>query len=66
MGVSVEHGLAVIFSLREGEVWASRLDGRPPVLLGPHDQVVEAMDDFIRQGDFAERLLNKAAKDARA
>ena len=66
MSMSVERGQAVIFSLREGDVWASRLDGRPPILLGPHDQVVEAMDEFIRQGDFAERLLNKAAKDARS
>jgi hypothetical protein len=67
MGMSV-NGLALIFSLKDGDVWASRLDGRPPLLLGPYDEVIAAMHDFIGQADFAERLLNKAAsnKDARA
>ena len=68
MDMSVGPGLAIIFSLRDGDVWASRNDGRPPMMLGPNDEVVRAMDDFIRQAEFAQRLLNKAAKarDARA
>ena len=66
MGRSAEGWQSVIFSLRDGEVWASRLDDRPPMLLGPHDDVVQAMGDFIRQGEFAERLLNTAARNARA
>ena len=68
MGMSVEEGLALIFSLKDGDVWASRLDGRPPMLLGPHDEVVQAMDDFLKQSEFAQRLLNRAAndRDARA
>jgi hypothetical protein len=65
MGTSSGEGLELIFSLRNGEVWFSRLDDRTPILLGPHDGVTAAMQDFIHQGEFAERLLNKAARDAR-
>jgi len=64
--VSDEQGLAVIFSLRDGDVWASRPDGHPAMLLGPHDEVVAAMDDFIRQDDFAQRLFDKAANSSRS
>ena len=62
-GMSDEQGLAVIFSLRDGDVWASRFGGCPPTMLGPHDQVIEAMHDFIGQADFAQRLFDKAAHD---
>ena len=56
----------VIFSLRDGDVWASRSSNHLPLILGPHDEVVEAMHDFIRQAEFAQRLLNKADRNARA
>jgi hypothetical protein len=36
------------------------------MMLGRHDDVIEAMQDFIRQADFAQRLLNKAANDRAA
>jgi hypothetical protein len=52
----------VIFSLRDGDVWASRHASHAPVMLGQHDQVIAAMHDFIRQAEFAQRLLNRAAK----
>ena len=52
--------------LVDDELTRGRLDDRPPMLLGPHDEVVRAMDEFIRQAEFAQRLLNKAARDARA
>ena len=53
--------LAVNFSLRDGEVWASRHDCRATMMLGRNDEVIAAMHDFIRQAEFAQRLLNKAA-----
>lgn len=60
-----ESRLAVIFSFRDGEVWATRRDGAT-MMLGHHDDAIEAMQDFIRQAEFAQRLLNKAAIDRAA
>jgi hypothetical protein len=57
-----EMELAVNFSLRDGEVWASRHDSRATMMLGQNDEVLEAMRDFIRQAEFAQRLLDKAAE----
>ena len=54
--------LAVNFSLRDGEVWASRHDSCATMMLGRDDEVLEAMRDFISQAEFAQRLLDKAAK----
>lgn len=66
--VTNDQGLEVIFSLTNGDVWVSRHDGGPPTMIGCHDQVIEAMHDFIKQAEFAQRLMNRAAKggDARA
>lgn len=63
-----DQGLEVIFSLTDGDVWVSRHDGCPPTMIGRHDRVIEAMHDFIRQAEFAQRLMNRAAKrgDARS
>jgi hypothetical protein len=32
------------------------------MMLGQNDEVLEAMRDFIRQAEFAQRLLDKAAE----
>jgi len=66
MGMRDDWGLSLIFSLKDGDVWASRLDGGPPTMLGLHDEVVQAMNEFIKQAEFAERLFDKAARNARS
>lgn len=39
----------VVFSVEDGQVWASWYGVDAPVRLGPCDQVVEMMEDFIAQ-----------------
>jgi len=46
-----------VFSLRAGEVWASWHERDAEVKLGDLSGVVEMMRDFVRQTEFAERLL---------
>ena len=48
----------VIFSQRNGEVWATRADGVPLANLGPHDVVTAMMLDYIEQTEAAKRLAN--------
>jgi hypothetical protein len=50
----------IVLSLRDGEVWASWPDARPPVQLGQHDSVVHMMRNFIRQSEVAEKLSRYA------
>ena len=47
----------VIFSLRNGEVWASWHGWPETVRLGPIADVSAMMEDFLRQGEVGERLL---------
>lgn len=51
--------LGVIFSLKDGDVWASWPDLRPPVNLGTHETVIAMMTDYIKQADVAVRLLSE-------
>ena len=60
--MSDERALPVIFSLKDGNVWVTRNDNGPSVMLGAHDDVIKGMHDFIRQAEFAQRLLSKATK----
>ena len=46
-----------VFSLRKGEVWASWYEHDAEVKLGDLPEVVDMMRDFVRQTEFAERLL---------
>jgi hypothetical protein len=46
----------VIFSLEEGEVWASWRGAGPPMSLGKQEQVEEMMEDFLAQGELGKRL----------
>jgi hypothetical protein len=47
----------VLFSLDEGEVWASWHGRGPRVLLGSREKVSVMMKDFLAQGEIAKRLL---------
>ena len=60
---SVPHGnyewhreRGMIFSLREGFVWASWPDTEATVRLGRHDKVAAMMRDFLAQDALSERL----------
>ena len=48
--------LNVIFSLRDGYVWASWPDGDAAVRLGEHEVVSAMMLDFLAQDELARRL----------
>lgn len=46
----------VLFSLDQGEVWASWYGRGPRVLLGSEEKVSGMMEDFLAQGEVARRL----------
>ncbi len=46
----------VIFSLEEGQVWASWYGQGPPVCLGSRKRVGKMMEDFLAQEELAKRL----------
>ena len=51
-----ERDLGIIFSLRDGYVWASWLDSEASVRLGRHDVVTSMMRDFLAQDAIGQRL----------
>ena len=59
-GASEESG-GVIFSLEEGQVWASWHGGGPPMPLGSKERVSEMMRDFLAQVEVGKRL-NRSRK----
>jgi hypothetical protein len=46
----------VVFSLDDGQAWASWYGIDAPVRLGPQDEVVQMMEDFIAQVELGKRL----------
>jgi hypothetical protein len=48
--------LGIVFSSRDGFVWASWPDSDGAVRLGRHDMVANMMRDFLAQDDLGERL----------
>lgn len=46
----------IIFSVEDGQVWASWNGSGPPLLLGSQDRVEEMMEDFLAQGVLGRRL----------
>jgi hypothetical protein len=52
----------IIFSLEEGQVWASWHGNGPPVPLGSQERVSEMMEDFLAQVELGKRLTSKSAK----
>jgi hypothetical protein len=51
-----EHTGGVVFSLRDGQAWASWYGHRAPVHLGAETDVAEMMQDFLAQLEFGKRL----------
>jgi hypothetical protein len=47
----------ILFSLDQGQVWASWYGRGPRVLLGSREKVSGMMQDFLAQGEVAKRLL---------
>lgn len=56
-------GGGVIFSLERGQAWASWPTAGFHLRLGPQDEVVEMMTDFIAQVEFGKRLTGKTRPD---
>ena len=50
----------VVFSLEDGEVWASWYGRGRPVLLGSEDKVSSMMHDFLAQVEVGKRLNGKS------
>lgn len=51
-----ESELGIVFSLRDGLVWASWPDTEISVRLGRHDMVASMMRDFLAQDALGKRL----------
>jgi len=49
----------IVFSLEEGQVWASWYGQGPPVLLGSQTRVSRMMKDFLAQAEVGKRLNNR-------
>jgi hypothetical protein len=56
-----EESSGIIFSLENGQAWASWTGGDAPVPLGPCDEVAEMMEDFLAQVELGKRLTAKVA-----
>jgi hypothetical protein len=50
----------IVFSLENGNIWASWYDSGPRVRLGSNDKVAAMMEDFLAQHRVAERLSQSA------
>ena len=55
----------IVFSLKEGIVWASWYGDDAPVMLGTERKVSEMMEDFLAQGEVARRLAARSAASRR-
>lgn len=53
----------VVFSLEDGEVWASWYGQGPPVLLGSISKVTAMMKDFLAQVEFGKWLNRRTSRD---
>jgi hypothetical protein len=53
---------SVIFSLRDGQAWASWHESHSWVPLGQDDHVAEMMEDFLAQRKLGKRLANHSVK----
>jgi len=53
----------VVFSLDGGEAWASWYGVDAPVRLGPRDQVVHMMEDFIKQVELGKKFERNGSEE---
>lgn len=49
----------VVFSLEDGQAWASWYGSHSWVRLGPEDEVAEMMEDFLAQRELGQRLAKQ-------
>lgn len=54
-----DHGGGIVFSLENGEAWASWYGQGAPVRLGPKGEVAEMMQDFLAQIELSKRLAGE-------
>ena len=54
---------SVVFSLQDGQAWASWHESHSWVRLGPEEDVAEMMEDFLAQRELGKRLANQSVKD---
>ena len=54
--------LEIIFSSRDGYVWASWPEADAAVKLGRHEMVAEMMQDFLAQDAIGERLAMRNSR----
>lgn len=54
----------VVFSLENGQVWASWYGQSAPTLIGSQRKVSEMMQDFLKQQEVADRLLGNCSPPA--
>ncbi|MGE5062450.1 MAG: hypothetical protein ACM3IG_00095 [Myxococcales bacterium] len=66
-GISASHYVdferEIIFSSRDGYVWASWPESDLSVRLGRHDSVAAMMQNFLAQDALAERLAERGSGD---
>lgn len=56
------HPQGIVFSLSEGQAWASWYGHPEPVHLGPQEEVAEMMNDFLAQVELGKRLARKTPR----
>lgn len=56
VGHSKDAPSGIIFSLEDGQAWASWYGSGPAIRLGPQEEVTEMMHDFIAQIELGRRL----------
>ena len=52
----------IVFSLEEGEAWASWYGQPSPVHLGPESEVARMMEDFLAQRELGRRLADRTRR----
>jgi hypothetical protein len=63
---SQERASGIVFSLEDGEAWASWYGVDAPVRLGSPDEVVPMMEDFLAQVELGKRLQTSLGTQGRA
>jgi hypothetical protein len=58
---AAERASGIVFSLDDGQAWASWYGIDAPVRLGPRDEVVQMMEDFIAQVELGKRLQDSVS-----
>jgi uncharacterized protein DUF4118 len=60
-----EHRSQIVFSMRDGQAWASWYGHRSPVHLGTDSAVAETMDDFLTEMKLGKRFAGQSGGSAK-